>query len=91
MQTIFSFYAKKNFKTQNRSQNCLPMKLVSSENIEHSIEQDKNNKNDPYKIILLELKYYIIVYEILDKLILYNVIFKNFKVCLIFVIHYFMK
>lgn len=55
MQTIFSFYAKKNFKTQNRSQNCLPMKLVHLQNFEHSIEQDKNNKGDPYKTTLLEL------------------------------------
>ena len=49
MQTIFSFYAKKIFKTQNRSQNCLPMKLVHLQNIELSIEQDRNNKGDPYK------------------------------------------
>ena len=80
----FHFMQKKNFKTQNRSQNCLPMKLVSFENIEHSIEQDKNNKNDPYKIILLELKYYIIVYVSLDKVILYNVIFKNFNLYLVY-------
>ena len=80
----FHFMQKKNFKTQNRSQNCLPIKLMPLENIEHSIEQDKDNKNDPYKTILLELKYYIIVYVSLDKVILYNVIFKNFNLYLVY-------